>query len=88
MVVALDPRYKYDYIEFCFNKMYGSAKGKDMLKTLRELVKILFEYYEVEYHVPIVSSSESSRYSTQANTSQCVPESDDDVDWDDAFSLK
>lgn len=35
-----------------------------------------------------MSSSASSSYFTQANTSQCVAEDDDDIDWDDVFSLK
>lgn len=37
VVVVLDPRYKYDYVEFGCNNMYGGAKRKYMLKTLKDL---------------------------------------------------
>ncbi|GAU51793.1 hypothetical protein TSUD_415770 [Trifolium subterraneum] len=60
-----------------------------MVKTLKELVNKLFAHYEVEYPIPSVSSSASSSHYTQNSTSsQTLDESDDDVDWDDAFNLK
>jgi hypothetical protein len=88
VAVVLDPRYKYDYIEFCFSKMYGSDKSKEMMKTLKELVQKLFEYYEMEYPILVSSSSASSSHFTQSNTSQSTAEDDDEADWDEAFSLK
>ncbi|GAU39245.1 hypothetical protein TSUD_396910 [Trifolium subterraneum] len=49
----------------------------------------IIKYYEVEYPIPSVSSSVSSSHYTQNSTSsQTLDESDDDVDWDDAFNLK
>jgi hypothetical protein len=88
VAVVLDPRYKHDYIEFCFSKMYGSDKSKEMMKTLKELVQKLFEYYEMEYPILVSSSSASSSHFTQSNTSQSTAEDDDEADWDEAFSLK
>ena len=32
--VFLDPHYKCEYIQFCFNHMYGVVKSMDMMKKI------------------------------------------------------
>ncbi|XP_020978204.1 uncharacterized protein LOC110271564 [Arachis ipaensis] len=59
VAVFLDLRYKYEYVEFCLNRMYGLNQAKDMLKKLKDIVHKLFEYYSMMYPLPDGSSSGS-----------------------------
>ena len=34
VVIFLDPRYKCEYIRFCFNRMYSVEKSMDMMKKI------------------------------------------------------
>ncbi|RYQ94692.1 hypothetical protein Ahy_B08g089633 isoform B [Arachis hypogaea] len=59
VAIFLDPRYKYEYVEFCLNRVYGLNQSKDMLKKLKDIIHKLFEYYSMIYSLPDGSSSDS-----------------------------
>ncbi|XP_072090486.1 zinc finger BED domain-containing protein RICESLEEPER 2-like [Arachis hypogaea] len=59
VAVFLDPRYKYEYVEFYLNRVYGLNQAKYMLKKLKDIIHKLFEYYSMIYPLPDGSSSGS-----------------------------
>ncbi|KAI5418662.1 hypothetical protein KIW84_043040 [Lathyrus oleraceus] len=61
---------------------FSQELGRLALAKMIIMDELAFKYVENE------GFSASSSYSIQANTSQCVAEDDDDIDWDDVFSLK
>lgn len=60
VAIYLDPRYKLDYIEFCFTRMYGVKMSEDMLKKLKNLIAKLFEHYLILYHISHDDGSSAS----------------------------
>ena len=88
--VFLNPHYKCEYIEFCFNRMYGVEKSMDMMKKLKDLIHKLIQQYVLE-HLISHSSSNSANSSTLA--SNMASQHNDDKgdkgdDWDDEFRMK
>lgn len=52
VAVVLNPRYKLEYIEFCFSHVYGPDEYKEILKNLIDLLEELFAKYEALYPFP------------------------------------
>ena len=63
VVVFLDPRCKCEYIQFCFNPMYGVEKSMYMMKKLKDPIHKLIQQYVLEHPI-----SHSSSNSTSSNT--------------------
>ncbi|RZB43165.1 putative AC transposase [Glycine soja] len=70
VTVFLDPLYKFDYIEFCFKKMYRVDKTKEMLKKLDDLIRKMFAKYALEHPISIDSSNSSTLASNRASQEQ------------------
>ena len=87
VTVFLDPLYKFDYIEFCFKKMYRVDKTKEMLKKLDDLIRKMFAKYALEHPISIDSSNSSTLASNRASQGN-ANDADEDEDWDDKFRLK
>nr|KYP41095.1 Putative AC transposase [Cajanus cajan] len=75
VAIFLDPRYKFKYLEFCFGRMYGPEKCKDILKKLGDFIKKLFAHYW-SLHPIIPDACESSGLSSDV-TSQTILSNDD-----------
>ncbi|KAL5763966.1 hypothetical protein ACOSQ2_016560 [Xanthoceras sorbifolium] len=45
IALVLDPRYKLDYVKFCFGDMFDDKKTKEMTCNIRELLIQLYESY-------------------------------------------
>ncbi|XP_050122586.1 zinc finger BED domain-containing protein RICESLEEPER 2-like isoform X2 [Malus sylvestris] len=61
--VVLDPRFKLDYVAFCFGEIYGDSMVEEMEKGVKELLFRLYEVY---------SASDSTPSCTEAsNGDQC-----------------
>ncbi|KAK0596052.1 hypothetical protein LWI29_012409 [Acer saccharum] len=43
--LVLDPRYKLDYVTFCFEKIYGDAEVENFTRGIKELLFHLFDVY-------------------------------------------
>ena len=54
--VFLDPHYKCEYIQFCFNHMYGVEKSMDMMKKLKDLIHKLILLLLLDILKPTFSS--------------------------------
>ncbi|CAL5193913.1 unnamed protein product [Lathyrus oleraceus] len=78
VAIYLDPRYKLDYIEFCFTRMYGVKMSEDMLKKLKNLITKLFEHYLVLY--PISHDVGSSASSLNIASHSRIENGEDDED--------
>ncbi|XP_050908656.1 zinc finger BED domain-containing protein RICESLEEPER 1-like [Lathyrus oleraceus] len=50
-VIILDPRYKLSYIEWAFKDMYGvgSKFGSDLVKSIKENLQNLYDWYKQAY---------------------------------------
>ncbi|KAL5820816.1 hypothetical protein ACOSQ3_022698 [Xanthoceras sorbifolium] len=46
IALALDPRYKLDYVKFCFGDMFDDKKTKEMTSNIRELLIQLYDCYK------------------------------------------
>ncbi|XP_077222106.1 zinc finger BED domain-containing protein RICESLEEPER 2-like [Tasmannia lanceolata] len=55
--VVLDPRYKLEYVTFCYSRLYSCEKVNLLEKRVRDTLHRLFEYYQ---RVDSLSSSSSS----------------------------
>ena len=49
VVVFLDPHYKCEYIQFCFNCMYCIEKSKDIIQKFKDLIHKLIQQYVLEH---------------------------------------
>ena len=90
VVVFLNPRYKCEYIQFCFNPMYGVEKSMYMMKKLKDLIHKLIQQYVLEH--PISHSSSNSANSSTLASNMASQHNDDKGDkgddWDDEFRMK
>ena len=46
IAVVLDPRYKLDYISFCFFNIYENAMAKVMVDGIKNYLICLYDYYK------------------------------------------
>ena len=46
IAVVLDPRYKLDYISFCFSNIYEDAMAKVMVDGIKNYLIRLYDYYK------------------------------------------
>ncbi|KAL5789539.1 hypothetical protein ACOSQ2_004427 [Xanthoceras sorbifolium] len=46
ITLVLDPRYKLDYVKFCFGNMFDDKKTKEMTCAIRKLLIQLYECYK------------------------------------------
>ncbi|KAL5818777.1 hypothetical protein ACOSQ4_022619 [Xanthoceras sorbifolium] len=46
IALVLDPRYKLDYVKFCFGDMFDDKKTKEMTSNIRELLIQLYDCYK------------------------------------------
>ena len=46
ITVVLDPRYKLDYISFCFSNIYEDAMAKVMVDDINNYLIRLYDYYK------------------------------------------
>ena len=76
VAVFLDPRFKWEYIEFCFIEMYSHEKSKSILKKLKDIIKSLFSQYMSLNPLPPDTHASSGLSSDVASQSQV--ESNDD----------
>ena len=73
--VFLDPCYKYEYIQFCFNRMYGVENNMNMMKKLKDLIHKLIQQYVLEHHI---SHSSSNLVNSSSLASNIVSQHNDD----------
>ncbi|CAK8538506.1 unnamed protein product [Lathyrus sativus] len=85
VAIYLDPRYKLDYIEFCFTRMYGEKLSEDMLKKLKSLIAKLFEHYLFLY--PVSHDGGSNVSSSNIASHSRIENGEDDEDWDNLFRM-
>ncbi|RZB96104.1 putative AC transposase [Glycine soja] len=87
VAIFLDPRFKFKYLEFCFGRMYGPEKCKDMLKKLEDFIKELFTQYSSSHPI-IPDICESSGLSFDV-TSQTIVSNDDggNMDMDEEYGI-
>ncbi|CAL5213057.1 unnamed protein product [Lathyrus oleraceus] len=85
VAIYLDPRYKLDYIEFYFTRMYGVEMSEDMLKKLKNLIAKLFEHYLILY--PISHDGGSNASSSNVASHSRIENGEDDEDWDNLFRM-
>ncbi|CAK8564808.1 unnamed protein product [Lathyrus sativus] len=85
VAIYLDPRYKLDYIEFCFTRMYGEKLSEDMLKKLKSLIAKLFEHYLFLY--PVSHDGGSNASSSNIASHSRIENGEDDEDWDNLFRM-
>ena len=67
VATVLDPRHKLEYVEFCFEKMYGSEQAQRMLAKLNQVLRDLFNYYKVLYPI-LPDSRDTSCFSLSSDT--------------------
>ncbi|CAJ2657755.1 unnamed protein product [Trifolium pratense] len=60
VAVYLDPRYKLEYLDLCFEWMYGAEKAKTIVAKLEELISKLFDHYKSLHPVGFVDSDVTS----------------------------
>ena len=89
VVGFLDPRYKCDYIQFCFNHMYGVEKSMDMMKKLKGLIHKLIQQYVLKPFLVLVAIQPilvhlASNMASQHNDDK----GDKSDDWDAEFKMK
>ncbi|KAL5790391.1 hypothetical protein ACOSQ2_005279 [Xanthoceras sorbifolium] len=65
IALVLDPRYKLDYVKFCFGDMFDDKKTKEMTCDIRELLIQLYECYKGVEN--ILSSEQTSSFISLAN---------------------
>ncbi|KAL2923302.1 Zinc finger BED domain-containing protein DAYSLEEPER, partial [Bienertia sinuspersici] len=56
VAVVLDPRFKYQFVEWAFKKVYGEAKGTQELVKFKERLEYLYGAYVSESSTPSPSS--------------------------------
>ncbi|KAL2336775.1 hypothetical protein Fmac_011221 [Flemingia macrophylla] len=90
VAVFLDPRFKLQYVEFCFGRLYGNERGQEMIKKLKDIIEKLFEYYANLYPLPVDGGDFSSISSSFAYDPSCHYNDDDDdeKDWVHEFRIK
>ena len=90
VAIFLDPHYKCEYIQFCFNHMCGVEKSMDMMKKLKDLIHKLIRQYVLEH--PISHSSSNSANSNTSASNMASQHNDEKGDkgddWDDEFRMK
>ena len=58
--IILDPRYKIQYVEFCFNKLCPETR-EEKVREVRDKLNLLFEYYtHLSPSASLYNSSSSS----------------------------
>ncbi|KAK2415525.1 zinc finger BED domain-containing protein RICESLEEPER [Trifolium repens] len=60
VAVYLDPRYKLEYLDLCFEWMYGAEKAKTIVAKLEELIGKLFDHYKSLHPAGFVDSDVTS----------------------------
>ena len=89
LVVYLDPRYKLDYIDFCYTRICGQERSEDILQHLKDIINKLFGYYSTFY--PFISDGNSSGSISSNLPSEITTPIEAGVvedDWVDEFRLK
>lgn len=79
--VILDPRYKYDYIEFRLKIAFGGHAEK-YLDEVHEAIRVLFDEYAAKVRDSLEHSSQG------ANGDDVEAENDPLADWDQHLSAK
>ena len=48
VAVVLDPQNKFEFVNYCFNRMYASVEAEVMTKKVKEAVVELFNDYRIK----------------------------------------
>ncbi|KAB2631673.1 hypothetical protein D8674_009192 [Pyrus ussuriensis x Pyrus communis] len=51
-ITVLDPRFKLDYVSFCFSEIYDDSTVEEMVKRVKELLFRLYEVYSASDSTP------------------------------------
>ncbi|KAL5743686.1 hypothetical protein ACOSP7_026545 [Xanthoceras sorbifolium] len=85
IALILDPRYKLDYVKFCFGDMFDDKKTKEMTCDIREHLIQLYECYKGVEN--ILSSYQTSSSISLANVDVEKTNENLNFDWKDLKGL-